>query len=226
MMEEHIFFDRFLFIYQFDIGRDLSKINEYYDRVENFFDEEKDRIEKDFEARAEKIRLLDLQDKQELIENFGWELSSSQSDFPSLLRSSAIITIFNLCEHYLSKICNHFESSKISKIKLQDINGRGIERSKIYLTKVVEIDFAPLNSQWNFIKKLNLVRNIIVHNGTILPLEKDHKVNKFVESRHDLTGSPGKELIVHKGFIHYTIDELIKFFHKLFRVIFEKSPLQ
>jgi len=225
MLKDHIFFDHFIFLYRYDVAQNLSKINAYYDRVENFFDEEKIRIENEFEESASKINLLSLQDKQELIGNFGWELSSSQSDFPSLLRSSAIITIYNLIEQYLDEICHHFGSRGISKIQLKDINGKGIERAKTYLTKVVGIEFKTFNSQWSFIKKLNLIRNYIVHSGSILPKDENHKLNKFVESHHELTGKPGEELIVNKGFIHYSIDELSSFFEKLFFAIMEKNHL-
>ena len=86
-----------------------------------------------------------------------------------MLKGSVLITIYNLTEHQLNNICHYFETKNISKIKLKDINGKGIEKSKTFLTKIVEIDFTSINSQWNFIKSLNLIRNNIVHNGSILP---------------------------------------------------------
>jgi len=222
---KRVLFNHFILLYRFDVAQNLSKINAYYDRVENFFDDEKIRIENEFEENASKIKLLSLQDKQELIGNFGLELFSTQSDFPSLLRSSAIITIYNLIEQYLDETCHHLESIGISKIQLKDINGKGIERAKTYLTKVVGIEFKTFNNQWCFIKNLNLIRNHIVHNGSILPEDKSHKLSKFVESHHELSGKPGEELIVNKGFIHYSIDQLSTFFEELFFTIMEKYRL-
>lgn len=214
-------FDPFIFIYHHKITSELSKINKYYDRIEIFFNEEKEKIEFEFENKAEKIKLLDKQQRHELIEDYGWELSSCQSDFPALLRASALITIYNLLEHHLNDLCLYFEAKNISKIKLNDISGKGIEKSKKYLTKVVEINFDSLNTEWSFIKSLNLVRNHIVHNGSILPADEGHKLNIFVSSCPELTGLSGKELIINNGFIHHVLEELMSFFNKLLKEIIE-----
>lgn len=142
-----------------------------------------------------------------------------------MLKGSVLITIYNLTEHQLNNICHYFETKNISKIKLKDINGKGIEKSKTFLTKIVEIDFTSINSQWNFIKSLNLIRNNIVHNGSILPDDSSHKLNRIVESCPKLSGEPGRELIINDGFIQQTIDVLMEFFNGFFKIILNKLEL-
>lgn len=209
----------FLFFYQDKILSDLEEVHEYYDRVEYFFDNDAEKLEQEFENKAEKINLSDSNQRHDLIAKYGREIIDSQSAFPELLKNSLLITIYSLTEIHLSEICRFFERKNISKIKLKDLNGKGIEKSKKFLTKIAEIDFSSINSQWNFLKSLNLIRNNLVHNGSILPKDADHKLNRIVESCPKLSGDPGKCLIINDGFIQLTIDGLMDFFNGLFKII-------
>lgn len=212
-----------IFKYKWDIFSELSKIRKYYDQVEVFFTKESVRIEKEFESQTERYNLLSANQRHELIEKYGWELTSNQSAFPEMLRGSVLISIYNLMEHQLNNVCHGFEYSSASKIKLNDLNGKGIERARIFLIKIADIDFSSLNTQWEFIKSLNLIRNNIVHSGTILPPDKNHKLNKFIDSHPGLRRGSNGELIINEGFIQQTIDIIMDFFNSLFKLIFKKS---
>ena len=151
----------------------------------------------------------------DIVESYSWDLHLNQYKYPNLHRESLIITIFNFLEHQLNCLCQIFYESIDSNLKLQDMNGRGIERAFLFLKKVVNIDFTHFGTELPVIKGVNLVRNIIVHNGGILSDDTNSKVNKFIASSEYLSGAVGRDINIRFEFIDYFINILIAFFEKL-----------
>lgn len=152
---------------------------------------------------------------EDIIDSFAWDLHLNQSKFPALHRESLVITIFNFFEHQLNSLCKIFYESVNSNLKLNEIYGQGIERALLFLSKVAKIDFSSFGSELPEIKNINLLRNIIVHNGGMLPEDPDSKINKFILNSEHLSGVETGSLSIHSNFISHFLDVLISFFDKL-----------
>lgn len=174
--------------------------------------------EKDSRLQEEVGQLLEKYPEkhhEDIVDTYSWELHLNQSKYPGLHRESLVITIFNFLEHQLNNLCSIFYESVDSKLKLNDLNGSGVERALLYLTKVVKIDFSKFGYELPTIKGVNLVRNWIVHNGGGLPDDPRSKVNKFVQSSEYLLGVEGGSVKIRPEFIDSFLKVLESFFEKL-----------
>ena len=151
----------------------------------------------------------------DIVESYSWDLHLNQSKYPSLHRESLIITIFNFLEHQLNSLCKILYESIDNGLKLKDIHGHGVERALLFLTKVAKFNFSSFGSELPMIKGVNLVRNIIVHNGGQLPDEPKSKVNKFVTSSENLSGIEGRYINISPEFMALFISVLLEFFDRL-----------
>ena len=152
---------------------------------------------------------------EDITDSYSWDLHLNQYKYPSLHRESLIITIFNFFEHQLNSLCKILYESIGSSLKIKDINGQGVERALLFLTKVAKIDFSAFGSEMPVIKGVNLVRNVIVHNGGQLPDDSNSKVNKFVTNSEYLFGIEGRYINIGSDFIEFFIDVLLGFFERL-----------
>ncbi|WP_426810917.1 hypothetical protein ABOC32_10030 [Pseudomonas sp. WOUb67] len=152
---------------------------------------------------------------QDIIESFAWDLHCNQSKYPALHRTSLLITVFNFLEHQLNSLVEILYESIGSNLKIHDIHGRGIERAFLFLAKVAGIDFSSFGGEIPYIKGVNLVRNVIVHSGGVLPSSSNDKVNKFISKTAGLSGVEVGSIIIGPDFIPRFIELLIRFFERL-----------
>lgn len=153
--------------------------------------------------------------RDEIIESHSWELHQNQDKFPNIHRESLVITIYNFVESELNLLCEIISESINIKVKLKDLYGKGIERALSYLLKVAEFDMQNMGGELSYIRKVNKLRNTIVHRGGILPENNDHVLNQFVLQNHNLSGQPGENVSLNSEFIGELIDKLLIFFNKL-----------
>jgi hypothetical protein len=151
----------------------------------------------------------------DIIDHYSWDLHQNQYKYPNIHRESLIITIYNFLEVQLNELCSILEECIELKVKLNHLNGKGIERALSYLTKVAEFDLALMGKELPFIKGVNQVRNQIVHNAGRLPEAGNHKANIFIAKAKNLSGEPGGLISVSPDFISEFITSLAEFFDKL-----------
>lgn len=65
--------------------------------------------------------------------------------FPNILRSSLLISIYSFLENQLIRLCKELQIKMNLSVKFNSISGKGIEKAKVYLSDVVKLDF-PSNS--------------------------------------------------------------------------------
>ena len=99
--------------------------------------------------------------------------------YPNLERRSLLIILFSFLERQLDQLCHLFADEKKISIGLGDLRGKGIDRSRLYLQKVIGL---PLGSSliWQEIKRLQRVRNLVVHNDARL-ISDDKELIKYVD---------------------------------------------
>ena len=104
----------------------------------------------------------------------------------NLYYTSILISLYSFLERNMHELCKSVENEY--KIRLKDLNGKGIFQFRNYLEKVVEVDFEPLNDYWNEITKINKLRNLIVHES-VQELQKTGNSKKIesIKQIHHLT---------------------------------------
>jgi len=110
--------------------------------------------------------------------------------FPSFHWNSTFVTAYSLFEYHLNDICECLQDKSESKIKVKIIKGKGIERSKIYLSAIWNLHDCFNGENWSSIKDYALIRNRLVHNSGELNLDKngpkDHKrIGELLEKKFD-----------------------------------------
>jgi acyl carrier protein phosphodiesterase len=143
-----------------------------------------------------------------------WDLATIfKEHFPSLQRRSAFLTVWGYFEHELDKLCSLYRSEKGLGLALSDLKGSGIDRSTSYLQKVVGLNVQKTSEEWDRIKKLRRVRNVIVHQGGRLrdsegkPLED---VIGYISEMEFLRGND--EIIIEEGFLSSVVQTCWNYF--------------
>lgn len=163
------------------------------------------------EELSELIKKYPDKSHEDIVDSYSWDLHLNKYKYPSLHRESLVITVFNFLEYQLNSLCQIFYESIDSDLTLKDIHGRGVERALLFLTKVVNIDFSSFGAELQIIKGVNLVRNIIVHNGGVLPSDAHTKVNTFVSGAVHISGTAGRGINIHAEFIGHFLGILVDF---------------
>ena len=152
---------------------------------------------------------------QDIVESYSWDLHLNQIKYPDIHRESLVLTIYSFYENQLNRLCAIFSESIESNIIINDLKGQGIERAFLYLKKVACIDFSGMGKELPYIKNVNRIRNLIVHNGSIIPEKPDKTIIKFITDNPHLYGESGRDLIIRSDFIDEFLRILINFFEKL-----------
>lgn len=174
--------------------------------------------DRDETLQKDVAKILDgyaLEHHNEIVESYSWELHLNQSKYPSIHRESIIITIYNFLESQLNTLCGILSKCIDNNLKLKDLRGQGTERALNYLTKVVTFEFDNIGKERSYISNVNKLRNQIVHNGGLLPVNENDHLNTFVSQNAQLSGMAGHRVNIHSEFITELIDILLSFFNKL-----------
>lgn len=144
-----------------------------------------------------------------------------------LYYSSIIISLYSFLEQSMLRLCMISEGNQT--IKISDISGKGIFQFKTYLEKVLNIDFKPINDEWNEICKYNHLRNLFVHasNSLLVKSESKKRINS-IKGIKTLKISEKDNYFIIEFENDYVITKFIKtiniFLIKLYYVDFEKFP--
>jgi hypothetical protein len=154
------------------------------------------------------------------LDDESWDLQEIFEEyFPSLQRRSALLTIWAFLEHELNALCSLYQSEKGFQLTFSDLSGKGIDRSTAYLEKVAGLHGLKGSPEWNDLKAIQNIRNLIAHNDGRL---RDRQVNEdailtnmkklvFLSSRH--------ELRIAEGFLSKVVDACDSYFKRIAEAI-------
>jgi hypothetical protein len=154
-----------------------------------------------------------------------WDLENIFGEyFPSLQRRSAFLTVWSYLEHQLDQLCLFYQSEKKFRLSFMDLSGQGIDRSTAYLEKVAGLQGLKASEEWDVLKTLQRIRNVIVHGDGKL---RDHKGKLKDELIADmkkvgfLTGD--EEILVAEGFLSQVIHTCDNYFRLIEKAVYAEQ---
>lgn len=185
---------------------------EYMYSVEQCFSRKRKKLQ---EKINEKSNVIDETKRKAYLESYGWELHQNQYRFPDILCETVLLGIYHGFEYGLNTYCEYFRWLRDYPLKFTDLHGNGVERSNLYLKKVVGVSFDNLSNLIGFIRNLNALRNCIVHAGGDLPSDPNARINKFVMDNEHLLGEPNLSVAIRPTFIPFMIEQLSSFIQEI-----------
>ncbi len=150
-----------------------------------------------------------------------WDLENIFGEyFPSLQRRSAFLTVWSYLEHQLDQLCLFYQSEKKFGLSFIDLSGRGIDRSAGYLEKVAGLKGLKASEEWDVLKTLQRIRNVIAHDDGKLRDHQGKPKNGIIADMKKigfLTGD--EEIIVAEGFLSQVIHTCDNYFKAIERAI-------
>lgn len=94
-----------------------------------------------------------------------------------ILYKSLIVSLIILLEGEINLFCTTFTDYSHT-VKYNELKGNFLDRCKIYLSKIIKLDFDFTTATWSNIIGLYEVRNIIVHHQGVIP--ENYNRNKII----------------------------------------------
>lgn len=147
------------------------------------------------------------------------------AEFPNTQRKSTFISLISYFENSMNELCEIYEYHNKLTVNYKDMNGKGIERAKLYLVKIVGLDF-PTTKNWSEIKILQRIRNNFVHSYSEVYPENDQLIYEVNSIKHlKLYKLQTKSLLqVEDNFLEYVL-EIFENFYKELLVVVEKNTV-
>jgi hypothetical protein len=203
--------------YETDASASLGLIDSFVKGIEQQAHESILRYEKEREFRVEEFAEGEesyLVEIHQGLDSQTWPLETIFREyFPSLQRRSAFLTVWSYFEHELDKLCSLYKAEKGFRLASSDLNGRGIDRSISYLEKVAGLKLRESSQEWIRIKKMQNVRNVIVHQDGRLHNRENDQVKAVIEYMKETEHLSGHdEIELKEGFLSSVVETLGSYF--------------
>jgi hypothetical protein len=149
------------------------------------------------------------------------------SIFSELLYNSIYLVLYSKFETHLKEMCNDAKVNFNKNISVIDLKGNNyIDQCKVYLSKVIGLDWSALNAEWSEIKRHNLIRNKIAHANNIIKSESiDRNFKDYIFKTDGISYYPSNETISIESseFLEIFVDLIKNFLLKLHDLLISKS---
>ena len=146
----------------FDIGIHIhiETFSEYLDVISTALKAQRSGLEAHLSREA---LGLDPQTRDELYDHYSDQHHNLAFGFPARFFNSFIIALCSWIESELDGLVRQYERDNTSALKLEDVAGKGLRRSSLYLKRVAGLDFPGDRGEWFKILILYRIRNQIAH---------------------------------------------------------------
>lgn len=171
----------------------------------------------DFEARVDAMAA---EMSEELREGF-YEFMSDEywqihERFPNILRRALFLYCYAEIEAYLNKICHIAQKQYNLDLPLNKVMGKGIERAKLYLTKVAGVTFPYDSCEWRELTNYNKLRNVLAHaEGRLSHAERERHLRDYVDRHPHLKLEFDGSIIIQEGFCEEVVEAALTLFKRL-----------
>jgi len=207
--------------YQYDMSLSVELIESFIEGIETQAEESIARYEQKKKTlivnELPEENYASVMEVHQGLDDESWDLQGIFAEyFPSLERRSALITVSGFFEHELDQLCMLYQSEKSFKLALSDLSGKGIDRSTNYLEKVAGLDTHKTSSEWNHIKMIQKIRNVIVHQaGKLYDNQGDpiKAAKNYINQMDSLDGED--EVVIKNGFLAHVVGIYKQYFRLL-----------
>lgn len=147
----------------------LDGFTDYLESIEVFFQQEDSKLDEWIQTLKDKGN-----DPMETWGDFYWLTNKK-----NLMRMSLFLSLYAFLESILNEICIFEQIQRDIKLSVSELSHKGIERSKVYFNKVIEIDFPSNSHNWQKIKNYQKLRNHLTHKGLQLT-EEDRNYSQLI----------------------------------------------
>ena len=154
-----------------------------------------------------------------------WDLENIFGEyFPSLQRRSAFLTVWSYLEHQLDQLCLFYQSERKFGLSFMDLSGQGIDRSTAYLEKVAGLQGLKESEEWDVLKTLQRIRNVIVHGDGKLRDHQGKPKNGLIADMKKLGFLTGdEEILVAEGFLSQVIHTCNSYFRLIEKAVYAEQ---
>lgn len=162
----------YLIMYKPFIGWEMEMFDKYIDHVESTIREEllKLKIEIDkYEGEEQELYVDHIYD----------DIATYRDDFPAIMRSSLLISIYTFLEHELNRFCRYHNADGFKNYKSKD---RGIERAQRFIKDELNMEFPDQTKGWHFIYSVREIRNCFAHaHGHVDEMTNPDKIRNAID---------------------------------------------
>jgi hypothetical protein len=196
----------------------------YIKKVEDFLLEEKDRFQREYSQKKEKITKLTPAEK-----NF-YELFSKnrlyqyEVEFPRILRNSFMVIAISLLESELVQVCKNLQDDYQIPISWKELQGSTLDKVKNYC-KLAGLNLVKINEHWQEVNNFYLIRNCIVHNyGTINNMGSEKNLRVYAKNNGIISHESQSELNLTTPFCIKVVNVMEEFTDELWDMVGKKRP--
>ncbi|MBO2537637.1 hypothetical protein [Rummeliibacillus suwonensis] len=193
-------FSEFLFMYKMDMLKELIE------ETEKSLSIELNNFERNLEDEA---RGYSQEQREEYFEYMSDEYWKYKEEQPQIVRVSFFLQSYFSFEHFMFKVCNYFKAKSDIKLEVKDISGQGLEKAKIYISKVIGISSPFQSHYWAKIQYYNQIRNAFVHNAGKYD-ENNKKQGNTLKNIHSIDVK-NNEFILNNYFCLEVIETFVEF---------------
>ena len=158
------------------ISDKLDELEQYHTRIEEFIA----RQIADLRACFEKELSERTDEERYEHEEFYFDEHALLSEvFTRTLRGTVLVVTYTLCEMSLETICSTEQKHHGYALTLRDLAGQGVERAKLYMSKVCGVTFPDESREWNRLMDLSMIRNALAHaDGNVKRMRDPERIRK------------------------------------------------
>lgn len=197
---------------------ELNDLKDYVETIEGALRQKWDEFGDDI---GRKTAGMTEDQKNEYIEYLTDDAFQLYDRFPSMVRKTAFVFLYGLLEHTLLNLCGHVK--KYGRFK-ESATGRGkdkgIAAAQSYLKDVAMVKFPDQCREWNEIKHMADIRNILAHNKGRVPGEPTTALIQYIKKTKGLIELKGMyEIKFNAGYCDDAIEVIRKFFAKVLKEV-------
>ncbi len=182
-------------------------------KIEDFLAQEIVALDSQLNSAAASMSNMD---KDDFFESKRFRIEQTKHTFPQLQRTSSLISLYLTLENSLNFLCQTGSRYSDSAVELADLmNTNLIERAKIYLVKVLKLNFPQQSRAWKEIEKIQQIRNALVHNNGIVKSGNKPLINYIKQC--DYIELVDYKIVIKRGFSEYACNVIEKFFYEFFK---------
>jgi hypothetical protein len=179
----------------------LSLFRSYLANLESFLETEAKRLSEDLEAHRRGVELSEgplknaAEEQRYYQESWHWYQLDLHAGFSNVMRKSFFVTVYGFLETSLLHLCQSQKDKREDiLVSPSDITGRGIQKAKTYLQKVLLSDFPfDTSPEWYEIQEYARLRNCIVHNdGRLEGFGHEVLLRRYIDRKETLNLSWGQ----------------------------------